>query len=118
LNEYGSKPLLPTCRIAAAVEASDNGYCLVRLDHEHERIGKAAEQGTSNTFVNDGKLLGSSAPALDYGVDCCAETPTESRNLVLDQSCASINSARAARVKIIGYATDNAAQARLSSWPK
>jgi len=41
-------------RIAASVEAGDDGQRLVGFDQKHKSVGKAAEQGAANAFVYDG----------------------------------------------------------------
>jgi hypothetical protein len=90
-------------RIAAAVETGNDRECLVGLDDEHERVGKAVEQGAADAFINDRKLPGIGAHALNHGINRCAETTRPKPGTSFSyQSCASINSARAAGVKITG----------------
>jgi len=64
-----SRPLLPVRRIAASVKTGDDGQRLVGLDHEHERVGKAVEQGATDAFVDDRKLPGIGAHALNHGIN-------------------------------------------------
>jgi len=119
----GSRLLLPVHRIATAVETGDDGQRFVGFDDKHQRVGKVAQQSTANAFVDDRKLPGIGAHALDYGIDRRAEISAQAGSLVLvpvlrvDQLRAG-NSARAARVKITGYTTGSVARAQPSKQPK
>ena len=93
----GSRLLLPVHRIATAVETGDDGQRFVGFDDKHQRVGKVAQQSTANAFVDDRKLPGIGAHALDYGIDRRAEISAQARRSFSYQSCASINSARAIR---------------------
>jgi len=79
----GSRRLLPERRIAAAVKTGDNGQRFVGFDDGHQSIGKAAEQGAADALVDDSKLPGIGAHALNYGVNRRAKTPAQAGSLVL-----------------------------------
>ena len=82
-SAHCSRSLLPACRIAATVEAGDNGQRVVGFDNEHERVGKAAKQGAAHIPVDHGELPGARAHALDHGVNCLAETSAQAGGFVL-----------------------------------
>jgi len=78
-----SRPPLPVRRVAAAVEAGDDGERLVRPDDKHKRIGKAAQQGSANVPVDRRELPWISAHALDQGVHGLPEAAAQAGSLVL-----------------------------------
>lgn len=65
------------------METGDDGERFISLDDEHERVGKAMEQGAADDLVDDGKLPGIGAHALDHGFNLRPETPAQTGNLVL-----------------------------------
>jgi hypothetical protein len=95
----GSHPFLPVHRIAAAVETGDDGQRFVSLDHEHKRVGKAAEQGAAHTLVNH-RELGGVALMRSTTVSTAARKRRPKPEASFSyQRCASISSARARWVK-------------------
>jgi hypothetical protein len=58
-------------------------FCSVVPDNEHERVGKAANQGAPDAFVDNRELPGAGAHALNYSVNRRAETSAQAGSLVL-----------------------------------
>ncbi len=68
-----SGPLLPMCRVAACVKAREDKQGIVVVDHEKQRVGEAAQYGAANVLVDNRKLPGAAADALDKSVNRLAE---------------------------------------------
>ena len=65
------------------MEGRDHGQHSIRFDDEHQSIREAAQQGAADVPVNDRKLPGIGAHALDRGVNRRAETQAQAGALVL-----------------------------------
>lgn len=65
------------------MKTGDYSDRLVILDNEHERVGKAPEQGAADIPVDHGKLKGSGAHALGYDVHCRTKTSAQSGSFIL-----------------------------------
>ena len=82
-SRSGLRPLLPVRRIAAAVETGDNSQRFVGFDDEHQSIREAPEQGAADVLVDNRKLAGIGAHALNDSVNHRAETSAQAGSLVL-----------------------------------
>lgn len=65
------------------MKAGNYGYAFVGIDYEHQRIGKAAQQGAPDVLVHHGKLGGMGADALDRYLDGKTREAPQSRGLFL-----------------------------------
>jgi len=112
LKDGISGTALPVRRVAAGMKDSNHEQGVI-FENKEERVWKAAQEGAAHVLVDNRKLPGIAAHPFDQGVNRLAETSPYSGGSRSCQSCALISSARAAGVKMTGYATGNAAQARL-----
>jgi hypothetical protein len=61
-------------RISSAVETGDHRKRSISLNNKHQSVGKAAKQGAPDAPVDDRKLPGIGAHALDHGINRRAKT--------------------------------------------
>lgn len=60
---------MPADWILAPVKTGDDGERIIRLDDEHEAVGKVPEPGAADTLVYGGELLRVGPHALDDCLD-------------------------------------------------
>jgi hypothetical protein len=82
-GSHVSCSLLPERRIAAAMEASNDRECFIRLNDKHDRVGKAAKQGAAYVLVDYWELPGGDAYSLNRSVNREAKTPAQAGRFVL-----------------------------------
>ena len=113
-----SHPLLPLHWIAAAVETGNDGQRLIRIDHKHESVGKPPQQSTAMFLCTTGNCRGLAIMRSITASTTARKRRPKPRASFSYQSCASISSKRATRVKITGRTRGNAALARPSTLPR
>jgi hypothetical protein len=70
---------LPLDGIAAAVKTSEHRDIVIRFDYEHQRVGKAPQEGAADVPVNDRELSGIGDDAIDCSINGLKEKLSKTR---------------------------------------